>query len=342
MTYSPERSALRGLGASGVLAAHVAAVASLGVAVATPLHALGWSGVALFLALSSYLLLGSLDQGRSLREYFVRRIVRIWPLYFVAVVLTFAFEDRDLPHLVANATFVSAVLPQYAFSTGLAWAPNSVLWTVQVEELAYLGLPLVAALPRGRPRLGVALVLALGSVAAVVTAPRIGMLPGTLYLTPWPWLGCYAAGIAAYELRARFLATARPAFLALALFPFLAPDAVPWPLGLAFVLPLVASVTASPPAFLRRVSLVLLGESSYALYLYQVLWLGAFGVLGVVGAYASSLVVEGSLRYPTIVRRMRATNLPASCPINTPSQDRGTDGPSASVRSAGSESPGSL
>jgi peptidoglycan/LPS O-acetylase OafA/YrhL len=342
MTYSPERSALRGLGASGVLAAHVAAVASLGVAVATPLHALGWSGVALFLALSAYLLLGSLDQGRSLREYFVRRIVRIWPLYFVAVVLTFAVEDRSLPHLLGNLTFVSAVLPQFAFSTGLPWAPNSVLWTVQVEELAYLGLPLVAVLPRGRARLGVAAVLALGSVASVLAAPRIGMLPGTLYLTPWPWLGCYAAGIAAYELKPGFLAVARPAFLALALFPFLFPTAAPWPLGLAFVLPLVASVIASPPAVLRRVSLVLLGESSYALYLFQVLWLGAFGVLGVVGAYASSLIVEGSLRYPTIVRRMREANRPASCPIHTPAQDRATERSPPSVRSARSESPGSL
>jgi len=314
VTFSPERSALRGVGASAVFAAHLAAVISVALAfapvpaeIAAFLHPLGWAGVALFLALSCYLLMGSLDSGISRQEYFVRRIRRIWPLYFAAVLLTFVLEDRNVVHLVANATFVAAIFPQWAFTTGLSWAPNGVLWTVQVEEFAYLGLPLVALFGR-RERLLVAWALAMTSINAVAIAPDIGMLPGTLYLTPWPWLGCYSAGLVAYELRDRIPAWPYVWGIVAGL-PFVFPTAFPWPLGLALTLPLTVTVVVHPPAFLRRSWLVVLGESSYALYLFQVLWLCEFGWAGSSWAYVSAVLAEIATRPRQFLQRLRFARL---------------------------------
>ncbi len=110
----------------------------------------GACGVDLFFALSAFLITSLLLRERqqtggiSLRFFYVRRILRIWPLYFVvlalAVVLAHTVPSQTLPwyHLVGSLLFVGNWVTA-AFSR-----PKSVgapLWTVSIEEQFYLVWP---------------------------------------------------------------------------------------------------------------------------------------------------------------------------------------------------------
>ena len=107
----------------------------------------GGAGVDLFFALSAFLITSLLlkerqETGRiSLRRFYVRRILRIWPLYFLmialGIVLSHSIADQDLPwyyvagYLLFVGNWVHAIFG----------APNSVcspLWTVSIEEQFYL------------------------------------------------------------------------------------------------------------------------------------------------------------------------------------------------------------
>jgi peptidoglycan/LPS O-acetylase OafA/YrhL len=115
---------------------------------------LGSLGVTIFFVLSgyliTYLLLMEKRSSISIKNFYIRRILRIWPLYYLIVVLSFfiiphinffsvPFYTEDINQnfalkltlfscLVANVAFV--FLPTVAF--------GNVLWSVSVEEQFYL------------------------------------------------------------------------------------------------------------------------------------------------------------------------------------------------------------
>jgi peptidoglycan/LPS O-acetylase OafA/YrhL len=120
-----------------------------------------WIGVVLFFALSGFLITGSLwdtnGQRHRLRNFYVRRALRILPLYFgallaaaIAALVTgatfhqlkhlaiFVFFLQDFPHLAATALQNPSPLPLYHF------------WTLAVEEQFYLIWPLVLLIAHSR------------------------------------------------------------------------------------------------------------------------------------------------------------------------------------------------
>ncbi|MEE2566448.1 acyltransferase family protein [Hyphobacterium marinum] len=114
-----------------------------------------WFGVELFFLLSGFLITRLLlverrETGRiSWKRYGLRRILRIWPLYF-AMILVFSatgwfnFEDNYWPHFLSFITFTNNI--HSAFS-GWPNAPViSPLWTISSEEQFYLVLPFLAGL----------------------------------------------------------------------------------------------------------------------------------------------------------------------------------------------------
>jgi peptidoglycan/LPS O-acetylase OafA/YrhL len=142
----------------------------------------GGYGVQLFFILSGYLITALLlrEEARygriALRAFWVRRILRIWPLYYLTVVIGFFFLpglDRHwntsgytqmlrmhlLPFLGFLGNWSMALLGPIAYD----WL--SVLWSVCVEEQFYLLVPLLIALvwPRFRRPLVAALIV--GAVA---------------------------------------------------------------------------------------------------------------------------------------------------------------------------------
>ncbi len=161
---------LRALAVGGVLYAHLVP----GAHPLAALHLLPWGalGVQLFFVLSGFLITGILltlkaeiEAGRqslgfSLRCFFARRFLRIFPVYYLTLALTAAtfwpVVRETLPwHLGYASNFYLAGLG--------AWRdPISPLWTLSVEEQFYLLWPPVVLLVPRR----ILLRVVLGVVAA--------------------------------------------------------------------------------------------------------------------------------------------------------------------------------
>lgn len=164
--YVPQLDGLRYFAFLLVFLSHLPLAESLLVE-APPLRALlvafnrfGWVGVDLFLVLSAFLItnLLLLEQQRcgrfSLKDFYIRRSLRIWPLYFLMVAVGFFInplvsgkwgspEHLQLlqQHLGAYLAFLgnySAGWFDYADSKYLAH-----LWTISLEEQFYLLWPLL-------------------------------------------------------------------------------------------------------------------------------------------------------------------------------------------------------
>jgi peptidoglycan/LPS O-acetylase OafA/YrhL len=295
VTYSPERSALRGIGASGVVAEHACQLISLGVGGAGGILALvgnvGWIGVELFLGLSVFLLMGSLDANYDLRRYFRRRIVRIWPLYFATCGLLYLTFDPNPTDLFYNLTFMAIWFPSHGFQHSGGWPATYVVWTLQLEECAYLTFPLVARL-KHRARLALGVVL--------IATSLYGIWGAWDYFTAGPWLVCYGFGLLAYEWEP--IRTYRT--WSVVVFPFA--FVLGWPTGLVLAGPMCAWVIACPPGCLAKWPLIAVGECSYALYLLHLWFMEQLGLLGLPVSYVVAWAVESIQRGREMRRRVAA------------------------------------
>jgi peptidoglycan/LPS O-acetylase OafA/YrhL len=165
--YRPELDGLRFYAFAGVFACHTLPVDGAyyhGLHLPAPwlwvaVVRAGASGVDLFFALSAFLITSLLLKERletggvSLRLFYLRRILRIWPLYFLVValgiVLTRVMPNQQvLPwRLVAGyVLFVSNWMYPFVAPVRSICAP---LWTVSIEEQFYILWPaLVKVLQR--------------------------------------------------------------------------------------------------------------------------------------------------------------------------------------------------
>ena len=122
-------------------------------------------GVSFFFVLSGFLITYILLQEKrayssvSLRKFYMRRVLRIWPVYFITLALGF-FILPWLTHVLigdASLPFLTNVhlseLPKYLFFLanfslafhGGASVLTDVLWSISVEEQFYLVWPFVVA-----------------------------------------------------------------------------------------------------------------------------------------------------------------------------------------------------
>ncbi|MBA2611342.1 MAG: acyltransferase [Bacteroidetes bacterium] len=122
---------------------------------------LGSLGVIFFFVLSgfliTYLLLKEKEQTNTInvKKFYVRRVLRIWPLYFLIVAIGFFvlpyFHFMDLPffskyqaHLsILNLVFFLIMLPNLAFAVFKPLPHVGQLWSIGVEEQFYLLWPWV-------------------------------------------------------------------------------------------------------------------------------------------------------------------------------------------------------
>ncbi len=117
-----------------------------------PLHALmaaGYFGVPLFFAISGFIICKPFLEPRqvSLRAYFLRRLSRLEPPYFINLLLLFAIKlwaldlafPEFLPHLVASLFYLHG--PVYGSHSEV----NGVAWSLEVEWQFYLIAPLAVA-----------------------------------------------------------------------------------------------------------------------------------------------------------------------------------------------------
>jgi len=340
--YMPALDGLRGAAILLVLLRHAVA---LPLQPATPVDAavaavgrLGWTGVDLFFVLSGFLITGILldtkGQPRWWPNFFVRRGLRIFPLYYGALAVIFIL----LPRLVDWADPDYAVLRDHqvwywtytvnflnAFTHGRGTPLYTAhFWSLAIEEQFYLIWPLVVWRCRPETLLRVALFAGIAGLAW-----RLGFVlhdpanvAGTFVLTPGRLDGLMTGAALAVVARGpnglqtctawspRVFALAVVALAALVVTrggleysdPVIAVVAYPV-VAIGFGALLVASLSAAPGSLLartlRNATLRRWGKYSYGLYVVH------YPLLGLLQAHCSwcerGVGMLGGSRLPAVL-----------------------------------------
>lgn len=269
----------------------------------------GSYGVDLFFILSGFLITGVLYEGWSkpyyFRNFFMRRALRIFPLYYGVLALLFFVAPR-IPVLRGETLSFLAERQAWAWLYGVniyiaradGWSFSYLdhFWSLAVEEHFYLVWPLIVFLLARRPRslLIACLAISLGAMLARLLWSLLGFDWWPAYvLTPFRLDGLALGAFLAVAVRqphgrtwigrALPAVAATPAAILLATFIWAA--LMPQH-GLALLLPLraiafevllacllMAAFLAPAASLLARVLgsrvLVLLGTYSYGLYVYH-------------------------------------------------------------------------
>jgi peptidoglycan/LPS O-acetylase OafA/YrhL len=269
----------------------------------------GQAGVDLFFVLSGFLITGILVESRGspryYRNFYARRFLRIFPLYYAVLFAAFVIIPHWLPSLQkakwSHATGVNQLwywsyLSNWYIAIWTAGPTHGMVdlsWSLSIEEQFYLAWPWVVAScsRRGLLRVCVALIAA-GPIFRLATVAAGAPLTWPTFLTPSKLdaLGV-GAGLALLAREGRSTSWMRPA--ALRVLPTALAGAVasaiafeagrPWssasvvlgPLALAvlFGSMLVVVTSERPGSAVARAFgggvLAMLGAYSYALYLFH-------------------------------------------------------------------------
>lgn len=201
--------ALRGYAIFGVMVFHVSHEMPYLGGIPGLLVGHGSSGVQLFFMVSAFTIFHTLEQARtrgpiSWRAFFIRRALRILPLFYLVLVMETALRlasGRTFPwaEFFSTLTFTSAWIPPL-YQT---MVPGG--WSIAVEMSFYALAPLLFRLVRTLPR---ALLFAFAAVAlravlneslarAVANPPRL--FEAYLYFWPLNQMPLFALGIVAYH-----------------------------------------------------------------------------------------------------------------------------------------------
>lgn len=146
--YRPELDALRFFAFLGVFLHHAHTTWR------SPISFIGQLGVSVFFLLSAYLIVAILLREKEstgtvhLGRFIVRRILRIWPLYFAVIALALIL-GLFIPafHLSGHAIRALLLLSGNLFILRNGWeafGPIAPLWSISVEEQFYLLVPLLS------------------------------------------------------------------------------------------------------------------------------------------------------------------------------------------------------
>jgi len=148
--YLPGLDGIRAFAASLVIFVHFNQFAYL-FGLSGFYHQVETAGIAVtvFFVLSGFLITYLLLEEKlkfgsvSLLKFYMRRILRIWPLYYLILIITFILyiaipylhQGNDLKRIFNLYAFF---LPNYAYVINLTLVPITPLWSIGVEEQFYL------------------------------------------------------------------------------------------------------------------------------------------------------------------------------------------------------------
>lgn len=142
---------------------------------------LGWAGVALFFALSGYVIhLSHLHAPAPAGRFYARRLLRIYPPYLAALAVWYGFTTGGRwagPDEAADLARHAALVHNY--SAGSFLSINGSFWSLAVEAQFYLLYPLALAVRRRYGMAG-----AVGLAAGMSLGVRVGLLATGRYATP--------------------------------------------------------------------------------------------------------------------------------------------------------------
>jgi peptidoglycan/LPS O-acetylase OafA/YrhL len=299
--FSPQLSGLRGSAALGVAVLHTIVFLNIVTPLAYFTNTL-FVGVPLFLMLSMSLLLSSLQKNYNLKRYFKRRVLRIWPIYFGCLIVFYLFFGMPYGQLVSFSLFI-----QYFANPGGGIKVASSFWTLQIEEFAYIFIPLIALLNRSQKRYLAALMIAIGASSFVIYySPFISTGENQIQIIQSCLLP-YGLGLLAFSTRIdrrfRLLVPIGLTLLTVQNAGILAGQIPLTLFGYFLILAGFAACLRYPPKFLGY--LAFLGESSYALYAIHVAFILTFGIVGLFLAIPSAFAIEFALRRKEIIKRLK-------------------------------------
>ncbi len=171
VTEIPDRNnfdCIRLLLAFSVCFAHLGEVS--GVSAFYPLANYFYSGIAVdcFFVLSGFLIFRSFQRSSSIRSYLNKRIRRIYPAYLTVILAgafllpllfsgdagTILLSNEWWRYLFSNLAFLNFLQPELTgvFSNNPLQVINAPLWTIKVEVMFYLSVPLIFLLLKNRKR----------------------------------------------------------------------------------------------------------------------------------------------------------------------------------------------
>ncbi|MBV6477217.1 MAG: acyltransferase [Rhodocyclaceae bacterium] len=236
-----------------------------------------------FFVVSGFLVFMSFERSRTLAEYAGKRVRRIYPAYCAVVLLCavglapfsslaardYFFSPDWLKYVAANLAFLNFLQPTLpgVFAGNPVAAVNGALWTLKIEAMFYLAVPVCVWLSRRHGRFAVLAAIYVASVAyewiLSALASRGG---GALYAE----LARQLPGQMSYFVSGAFffyylpLLERRPAWFALpALLILVADRSVPLPVLEPFAL---ATVVVCCGLFLSAGNWARYGDFSYGLY----------------------------------------------------------------------------
>jgi peptidoglycan/LPS O-acetylase OafA/YrhL len=269
----------------------------------------GSYGVELFFVLSGFLITGILYDTQNklhyFRNFYMRRFLRIFPLYYGVLALVFfvaplipLLRGPTLDYLVDRQAWAWLYAVNIYIGKAGDWSFSYLdhFWSLAIEEHFYLFWPLVVFLLARRPRtlIAVSLGIALCAMLARLIGSLLGLNWWTMYvLTPFRLdglaLGAFLAVMARYPGGLEWLMRALPRIVAV--LAGLLAITFAWTLlvshqGLELVLPVraalilmllaclllwavIAPKQSATSRFFRSRFMIFLGTYSYGLYVYH-------------------------------------------------------------------------
>lgn len=182
---------MRLLLAAVVIFFHVGYISGASIFAPLPHYFSGHLAVEGFFAISGFLIFASWERSSSLRDYWIKRAARILPGYWLATALCLAIafligSFHVARFLFANLTFLNFLggsIPG-VFANNPEHGMNGALWTIKIEVMFYIAVPIIVWLCRRVNRDAVLWTLfALSIVYRVLMADRNTLalqLPGQL------------------------------------------------------------------------------------------------------------------------------------------------------------------
>lgn len=217
--------ALRGYAILSVIIAHVALAVVPSDAIGQKIVQSGARGVQLFFVTSAIALMFAWrSHANGTTAFYIRRLFRIAPMLWLAILVTFALNAIAAPsnlaswdQIAATALFLHGLTPQW-INTAVAGS-----WTIAVEATFYLLFPLIVVCVTSLRRAAVALVVSFAVAATgwfllLTYAQDIGAEPSTwrsfAFMSFAVQSPCFMIGVGTYFLIVRSDISDRTAMLA--------------------------------------------------------------------------------------------------------------------------------
>lgn len=126
----------------------------------------GHTAVMMFFVISGFLITYLLTKEKnhygsiSLKDFYLRRVLRIFPLYYLVLIISSLFVLSSLNW--KTIAFAVGLLPNVSHALECGWAASPQIWSIGVENLFYLFFPLIMIVVPNKKMIPVLCILILG------------------------------------------------------------------------------------------------------------------------------------------------------------------------------------